>query len=168
MRSLKEHVMPRPDGDLGFPIPFYYNGEWLMQCPGPPGNPEGVDPAMNLRLGRWGHAAVGLACVAAPVTYVAGTHVGWERSTDAKKRMLTHQATFWGTMLSSLALMHVAFFLKWNSSYRTAMQIGLWLVSAGLPIAGFEGGARLGKALYPYTPKPATSTGRVYRPGYLA
>lgn len=88
--------------------------------------------------------------MALPVGYLVYKHVGWEGSPQAKKRMLTHQLTFWGMLGVGLSLMHRAFFNKNLSAMgRMARVLGAGLLAT----PAFEVGERLGKMLFPYPVK---------------
>jgi hypothetical protein len=113
----------------------------------------------------------GLASISIPVGYLVFKHVSWERASTSKKRMMVHQASFWGTMAAALVLMHKSFYLKPKSAFRGLKQLAYLGTASLLPILGFEGGAKLGRTFYPYRPQfkptPATGFQKVYRPTYL-
>jgi hypothetical protein len=117
---------------------------------------------------RVGNALLGVTCLSVPVGYVVKKHMDWmSPSSDAAKRMLVHQLSFWGTTAMALILMHRAM----HPRLGILEKLALCFSTAILPIFGFEGGGRLGKLLYPkqtHYNTPPTTTGRVYHPGYLS
>lgn len=113
----------------------------------------------------------GVACVSVPVGYLVLKHVSWERATASKKRMIVHQLTFWATMAAALVLMHKSFYVKPKAAFRQVKLYAYLAAASLLPVLGFEGGGKLGRAIYPHRPKvkplPAVGFQKVYRPNYL-
>lgn len=111
-------------------------------------------------------AALGLTAMALPVGYLVYRHVSWESSPQSKKRMLTHQLTFWGMLGLGLGLMHRAFFKSGLSGFGRAWRVGL----AGLIAApAFRVGELLGNRLFPHRTQaiPQQQAGQRYVPAYI-
>jgi hypothetical protein len=110
------------------------------------------------------NVSTGLVATGIPVGYLARKHVKWQRPGNGQKRMAVHQGVFWGTFLISLWLIHRSFRVKSESALTNLFaRVGYGGTAGLLPILGFEWGAKLGVAFYPY-PKPAL---RRYTPSYL-
>jgi hypothetical protein len=108
--------------------------------------------------------STGLIATGIPVGYLVRKHVKWQRPGNGQKRMAVHQGVFWGSFLISLLLIHRSFRIKTESALTNLFaRVGYGGTAGILPIFGFEGGEKLGEALYPH-PKPAL---RRYTPSYL-
>ncbi len=106
----------------------------------------------------------GLTAAALPVAYVVKSHVGWEQSTQGKKRMLTHQLTFWSSFVAAVMMAH-----KTRPRQSLWAKILLFSLSGILPLAGFEGGGMLATRLFPNIPPspPGRLRQDTYVPSYL-
>lgn len=93
-------------------------------------------------------AAIGLAAVAVPVGYVIKKHLDWESTPEAKSRMLTHQLTFWTATAAGIWGLHKTF----RSVLPLPWKVLGAVLTAALPVIGFEGGQSLGARLFPEKP----------------
>ena len=94
-----------------------------------------------------GRMAAVTTVLAPPIGCLMYKHVSWEPAVQGKKRMATHQLTFWSMLGGGVLLMHRGGFFKATlPAWRKAMAYG----AAGiLGAAGFETGEWLGKTFFP-------------------
>ncbi|MBY0450978.1 MAG: hypothetical protein K2X01_10180 [Cyanobacteria bacterium] len=104
--------------------------------------------------------AIGLAAVAIPVGYVIKKHLDWESTPEAKSRMLTHQLTFWAATGLGIWGLHKTF----RSVIPLPWKILGTVLTAALPVVGFEGGQRLGARLFPKKPVAFNRNLNVFTP----
>jgi hypothetical protein len=115
---------------------------------------------------------IAASAMALPVAYIVKKHVEWEKSPNAKRRMLIHQLTFWSSVVIALRLLHRTF--RHYRERSPLLKAGRLFLASGMLIAGFEGGERLARYLVPKRPKqpirplslPASNPNR-YAPAYL-
>ncbi len=96
--------------------------------------------------------ALAVAGMALPVAYIVKKHVDWETKPDSKKRMLVHQLTFWSIAALSLKLLHDV--LRKHRRQPWGFKAPRIALSGLLLVAGFEGGQRLARRLFPKQPAP--------------
>lgn len=112
----------------------------------------------------------GLAALSMPVGYLIYKHVSWEQSPQSKKRMLTHQLTFWASVALGITLIHKTFFKRGLSNMQKFFR---YLLGGAIAAQGFETGERLSIRLFPHRPvkesEPSglSRPGRVYVPSFL-
>lgn len=92
-----------------------------------------------------------LLTVGIPIGYIVGEHIAWKKKKpDSLKRMIIQQTSFWLSAIGGLVLMHDTMFrrkpLRWK--------LPRYGLSSLLMIAGFAGGEKLAKLLYPKTVEP--------------
>lgn len=88
-----------------------------------------------------------------PVGYIIAEHINWKKKKpDSLRRMIIQQTAFWIAAIAGGILMHDTHFQKRPMRWKLP-RFGL---ASALIIAGFAGGERLAKLLYPKAPTPPT------------
>ena len=80
-----------------------------------------------------------------PVGYLVYKHVSWESSPQSKKRMLTHQLTFWASVAAGVTILHKTFFKRGLTNGQKLLR---YLLAGAVAAQGFETGERLGNLLF--------------------
>jgi hypothetical protein len=90
-----------------------------------------------------------------PIGYIVAEHISWKRKKpDSLRRMIIQQASFWIAAIAGGILMHDTHFQK----RPLAWKLPRFTLASALLIAGFAGGERLARLLYPK--EPAFEDGR--------
>lgn len=88
--------------------------------------------------------------VAIPIGYIIEEHISWKKKKpDSLKRMIIQQTSFWLSAIGGLVLMHDTMFRRKPLSWKWPR----YALSSLLMIAGFAGGEKIAKLLYPKPPK---------------
>lgn len=101
---------------------------------------------------------LGLVLMGIPIGYVVKKHVDWKKTVDAKRRMLVHHLVFWVSCLPALKCLHSSWgFFDKNLKLKAGKSIAdlSWRLAAAptLLVAGFAGGDKLARLLFPKPPK---------------